>query len=399
VDLQLIRRLSIPADSKVVLCVLDGLGGLANYKGRTELDEASTRHLDRLAENGALGQTQPAGVGVTVGSGPGHTALFGLDPFEFEIGRGALEATGIDFELGPNDLAARGNLCTVDGDGNITDRRAGRVATEITEEIATLLSSIELPDAEVFVEAVREHRFVLVIRGEGLSPEVSETDPQEEGLPPLLVTAKEPAADRTADLVNSFVEQARALIAARDQANHLLLRGWSVRPSLPQLPELWKLRAAACTVYPMYRGLAQLVGMDAIDGGDSLETQFDALKRHWDDYDFFFVHFKATDAAGEDGDFARKVQAISDFDRQLPQLMELEPDVLVVTGDRSTPAMMAAHSWHPVPMLISGTNVRTDSARSFTELECVTGGLGTIPATELLPLAFAHAGRLAKYGA
>jgi 2,3-bisphosphoglycerate-independent phosphoglycerate mutase len=368
---------------------------LANYKGRTELDEASTRHLDRLAEHGALGQTQPAGVGVTVGSGPGHTALFGLDPFEFEIGRGALEATGIDFELGPNDLAARGNLCTVDGDGNITDRRAGRVATEITEEIATLLSSIELPDAEVFVEAVREHRFVLVIRGEGLSPEVSETDPQEEGLPPLLVTAKEPAADRTADLVNSFVEQARALIAARDQANHLLLRGWSVRPSLPQLPELWKLRAAACTVYPMYRGLAQLVGMDAIDGGDSLETQFDALKRHWDDYDFFFVHFKATDAAGEDGDFARKVQAISDFDRQLPQLMALEPDVLVVTGDHSTPA----HSWHPVPMLISGTNVRTDSARSFTELECVTGGLGTIPATELLPLAFAHAGRLAKYGA
>jgi 2,3-bisphosphoglycerate-independent phosphoglycerate mutase len=199
--------------------------------------------------------------------------------------------------------------------------------------------------------------------------------------------------------VNRFVEQARSVLAGRDQANHLLLRGWSVRPSLPQLPELWKLRAAACTVYPMYRGLAQLAGMDAIDGGDDLESQFDALKRHWDDYDFFFVHYKATDGAGEDGDFARKVQAISDFDAQLPQLMALEPDVLVVTGDHSTPATMAAHSWHPVPLLISGRDVRMDSAKAFSELECVVGGLGTIPATEVLPLAFAHAGRLAKYGA
>ncbi len=398
-DLELIRRLSIPAETKVVLCVLDGLGGLPGPRGRTELEEASTRHLDRLAEYGTVGQTQPAGIGVTVGSGPGHTALFGFDPFEFEIGRGALEATGIDFQLGPNDLAARGNLCTVDGDGNITDRRAGRVATEVTAEIAEQLSAIELPDAEVFVEAVREHRFVLVIRGEGLSPAITETDPQREAVPPLLVEASDPAAERTASLVNSFVEQARKLIEGRDQANHLLLRGWSVRPSLPQIPELWKLRAAACTVYPMYRGLAQLAGMEAIDGGDSIATQFEALKRHWDDYDFFFVHYKATDAAGEDGDFDRKVQAIRDFDDCLPQLLALEPDVLVIAGDHSTPAVMAAHSWHPVPLLISGMNVRPDLAKAFTELECVTGGIGTIPATELLPIAFAHAGRLAKYGA
>ncbi len=274
-DLELIRRLSVPAGSKVVLCVLDGLGGLPGPRGRTELDEASTRHLDRLAEFGAVGQTQPAGVGVTVGSGPEHTALFGLDPIEFEIGRGVLEATGIDFELGPNDLAARGNLCTVDGDGNIIDRRAGRVATEITAEIAEQFSAIELPGVEVFVEAVREHRFVLVLRGEGLSPAITETDPQREGVPPLPVEATDGAAERTAELANRFVEQARKLIADRDQANHLLLRGWSVRPSLPQLPELWKLRAAACTIYPMYRGLARLAGMEAIDGGDSLATQFE----------------------------------------------------------------------------------------------------------------------------
>jgi 2,3-bisphosphoglycerate-independent phosphoglycerate mutase len=399
VNLDLIRRLSVPAETRIVLCVLDGLGGLPGPRGRTELDEADTQHLDRLAEAGALGQTIPAGPGITVGSGPGHTALFGLDPFEFDIGRGVLEATGIDFELGPNDLAARGNLCTVGGDGNITDRRAGRVATEVTAEIAAQLGRIELPGVEVFVEAVRDHRFVLVLRGDGLSAALSETDPQREGVPPLAAEALDAVASRTAVLVNSFVEQARTMIEGREQANHLTLRGWSVRPELPQLPELWKLRAAACTVYPMYRGLARLAGMEAVDGGDSLETQFAALERHWDDYDFFFVHYKATDTAGEDGDFARKVQAIRDFDQELPQLLALEPDVLVITGDHSSPATMAAHSWHPVPLLMHGATVRPDGARRFTELDCATGGLGTIPATEVLPVAFAHGGRLAKFGA
>jgi 2,3-bisphosphoglycerate-independent phosphoglycerate mutase len=399
VNLDLIRRLSIPAETRVVLCVLDGLGGLPGPRGRTELDMASTPHLDRLAREGAIGQTLPAGHGITVGSGPGHMALFGLDPLEFDIGRGVLEATGIDFEVGPNDVAARGNLCTVDGDGNITDRRAGRVATEITAEIAQQLGAIKLPGVEVFVGAVREHRFILVLRGEGLSAAVTETDPQVEGEPPLPVEAIDATASRTADLLNQFVAEARELIKDRDQANHLTLRGWSTRPSLPQIPELWKLRAAACTVYPMYRGLARLVGMESIDGGNSLRTQYEALERHWDDYDFFFVHYKPTDAAGEDGDFDRKVEAIAEFDRQLPQLLALKPDVLIVVGDHSTPATLAAHSWHPVPLLISGATVRPDAARGFTELQCMTGGIGTIPAAELLPIAFAHAGRLAKYGA
>ena len=398
-NLDLIRRLSIPAETRVVLCVLDGLGGLPGSRGRTELDMASTPHLDRLAREGAIGQTLPAGHGITVGSGPGHMALFGLDPLELDIGRGVLEATGIDFEVGPNDVAARGNLCTVDVDGNITDRRAGRVATEITAEIAQQLGAIKLPGVEVFVRAVREHRFILVLRGEGLSAAVTETDPQVEGEPPLPVEAIDATASRTADLLNQFVAEARELIKDRDQANHLTLRGWATRPSLPQIPELWKLRAAACTVYPMYRGLARLVGMESIDGGNSLRTQYEALERHWDDYDFFFVHYKATDAAGEDGDFGRKVEAIAEFDRQLPQLLALKPDVLIIAGDHSTPATLAAHSWHPVPLLISGTTVRPDAARGFTELQCMTGGIGTIPAAELLPIAFAHAGRLAKYGA
>ena len=398
-DLELIERLSVPAESTVVLCVLDGLGGLPGPRGRTELDEANTRHLDRLAEEGMLGQTIPAGHGVTVGSGPGHTALFGLDPMRYEIGRGVLEATGIDFALGANDLAARGNLCTVDADGNISDRRAGRLPTETTAEIAAELGQIELEGVELFVRAVREHRFVLVLRGEGLSDALTETDPQREGVPPLRAEAIAPEAERTAELVNTFVAEARRRLEGREAANHLLLRGWSKRPQLPQLPELWKLRAAACTIYPMYRGLARLVGMEAIDAGDSLDTQFAALRRHWDEYDFFFVHYKATDSAGEDGDFAGKVDAIRDFDRCLPQLLDLQPDVLVVTGDHSTPAVMAAHSWHPVPLVMYGPRVRPDSALHFTELECASGGIGTVPAMEVLPLAFAHAGRLAKYGA
>lgn len=399
-DIDLIRRLSIPGNTKVLLCVLDGLGGLPGPRGRTELEEAHAMHLDRLAEEGTVGQTLPVGYGITPGSGPGHLALFGYDPLHFEVGRGVLEATGIDFALGPDDLAARGNLCTVDSDGLIVDRRAGRVATEVTADIcAQLESQISLPGVQVFVRPVREHRFVLVLRGEGLSDGLTETDPQREGVRPLRAEAKGSEAYRTAELVNQFVADAQQILASRDQANGLTLRGWAKRPDLPQMPELWKLRAAAVAVYPMYRGLARLVGMDVLDAGANLESQIDALRRHWDDYDFFFLHYKYTDSAGEDGDFARKQQAIRDFDACVPSLVGLRPNVIVVTGDHSTPSMMAAHSWHPVPFLIRGDHVRVDEANRFNEVECVRGGLGTFPAKEALPLAFAHAGRLTKYGA
>jgi len=398
-DIELIRRLSIPAETKVVLCVLDGLGGLPGPRGRTELEEADTLHLDRMAEDASLGQTLPVGYGITPGSGPGHMALFGYDPLAYEVGRGALEATGIDFPLGPNDLAARGNLCTVDAEGRITDRRAGRVATDVTAELCERLSTIALPGVEVFVLPVREHRFVLVLRGEGLSDALTETDPQREGVPPLPAEATVPEAQRTADLVNEFVRQARALLADREQANHLMLRGWSTRPALPQLPELWKLRAAAVAVYPMYRGLARLVGMEILDAGDSLQTQMAAVEQCWDEYDFFFIHYKYADTGGEDGDFHRKRQAIADFDDHVPDVLKLKPNVVVVTGDHSTPSSMAAHSWHPVPLMIWGDHVRPDHVFRFSETECARGGLGTMPAKEVLPLAFAHARRLTKYGA
>lgn len=402
-DLDLIRRLSIPAETKVVLCVLDGLGGLPGARGRTELEAADCLHMDRLAEEGTIGQTLPVGHGITPGSGPGHLGIFGYDPLAFEVGRGVLEATGIDFPLGPDDLVARGNLCTTDGDGNIVDRRAGRVATEVTAEIAEQLSGIDLPGYDVLVRAVREHRFVLVLRPrEGsapLSDAISETDPQQEGVPALAVEALAPEGAAAAQLVNSFAAAARARIGGREQANQVLLRGWSRLPDLPQLPELWKLRAAAVATYPMYRGLARLVGMDVVDGGDSITTQVAAVRELWQQYDFFFVHFKPTDAAGEDGDFARKQRAITDFDACMPELLSLGPNVVVVTGDHSTPAAMAAHSWHPVPTLLWGDHVRPDDSHRFGERACARGGLGTIPAKELLPIAFAHAGRLTKFGA
>ena len=402
-DPDLIRRLSIPGESKVLLCVLDGLGGLPGPLGRSELESADCRHLDRLATEGALGQTIPVGHGITPGSGPGHLALFGYDPLVYEVGRGVLEGTGIDIELQPADLAARGNLCTVDAGGSISDRRAGRVATEVTAEIAAELSTIELPGCEVAVHAVREHRFVLVLRATAgaplLSDQISETDPQAEGVPPLDAVAASPEGEHTAALVNQFAREARSRLAGRETANDVLLRGWSTLPDLPQLPDLWKLRAAAIAVYPMYRGLARLVGMDVLDAGDSFETAVARLHAAWDDYDFFFLHYKPTDAAGEDGDFARKRQALRDFDACVPELVALNPNVLIVAGDHSTPATMAAHSWHPVPLLIRGDNVRTDASHHFDERECAVGGLGTIPAKELLPLAFAHAMRLAKFGA
>ncbi len=403
---ELIRRLAMPAATKVVLCVMDGLGGLPGPRGRTELEEADSPHLDHLAERGAVGQSVPVGIGITPGSGPGHLALFGLDPLRHEVGRGALEATGIELELGPRDLAARGNLCTVDDEGRIVDRRAGRVATEVTAEITGLLSDVEIPGVDLVVQPVREHRFVLVLRGEGLSAAITETDPQQVGVAPLAAEptveegdAARPAATRTAELVNGFVAEARRLLRTRERANALTLRGWATRPELPQLPNLWRLRAAAVATYPMYRGLARLVGMDVLDAGESIDTQIAALGRHWEEYDFFFVHWKHTDSAGEDGDFARKARAIHDFDSVLPRLLELRPDVLVVTGDHSTPATMAAHSWHPVPLLMWGRHVRVDDSHGFGEGECARGGLGTIPARDVLPLAFAHAGRLAKYGA
>jgi 2,3-bisphosphoglycerate-independent phosphoglycerate mutase len=398
--LELIRDLAVRNDSKIVLLVADGLGGLPVAPGGpTELEAAATPNLDALVAENVCGLSTPVAPGITPGSGPGHLGLFGYDPLRYSIGRGVLEALGIDFDLGPDDVAARGNFCTVGPDGAITDRRAGRISTEVCRRLVDKLRAIRLEGVELFVEPVRDYRFALVLRGKGLEAEIDDTDPGQDGVPPAPVTARTPGSERTAALIRSFVEQAAVILEDEHPANMITLRGIARRPPMPGFEEVYQLRAAAIAVYPMYRGLARLVGMTILPPGRGWAAQVDALREHWAGYDFFFLHYKYTDAAGEDGDFERKVRCIEEFDAQIVRIMALGPDVLIATGDHSTPAALRNHSWHPVPVVLAAKTCRPDAATAFGESECLRGGLGHIEAKYLLPLALAHAGRLAKYGA
>jgi len=399
-DLELIGSLAIAGATKIVLLSSDGLGGFPHPDtGRSELETARLPNLDALARRAACGLIRHVGPGVTPGSGPGHLGLFGYDPIRFQVGRGVLEALGIEFDLRPGDVAARGNFCTVDAEGRITDRRAGRIPTSRCVELVDRLRTIRLPGVEVFVEPVKEHRLVLVLRGAGLSGRLSETDPQAVGQPPLPVHALAPDADRTARLVNDFVAEARRRLAGAAPANMVLLRGFDQLPALPRFPEVYGLRAAAIAAYPMYRGLARLVGMDVLKTGGTFPEEVATLATHWDAYDFFFLHYKDTDKAGEDGDFAGKVAALERLDAELPGILARRPDVLVVTGDHATPAVLAAHSWHPVPVLLAGRYAGPDAVERFSERACAAGSLGTLPAHHLMPLVMANALRFTKFGA
>lgn len=399
-DLDLIHGLLTPADSKIVLFVLDGLGGLAvEPGGPTELEAASTPNMDRLASEGLTGLHQPVGPGITPGSGPGHIGLFGYDAIRYQIGRGVLEALGVGFELEDGDLAARGNFSTIDRAGRLTDRRAGRIPTEKSAELCAELRGIELPGVRVFVEPVREHRFLLVLRGEGLVEGVADTDPGHEGVAPLEARAETKEAAKTADLIRAWVEAARERLAGHEPANMVLLRGIAKRPDWPAFPKVFGLRSVAVAQYPMYRGVAKLVGMETAEVGPSRDDLFSALGRVWPDFDFAFVHVKDPDKAGEDGDFDRKVEVIEEIDGYIPRVMELEPQVVLITGDHSTPAALRSHSWHPVPVLLWSATARRDAVESFAESACLRGGLGICRSEDLMPLALAHAGRLAKFGA
>ena len=399
-DIDLLRSLATPGKSKILLSVVDGLGGLPQRETRrTELETASIPNLDRLAEDSVCGLTIPVAYGVTPGSGPGHLSLFGYDPLRYEVGRGVLEALGIDFDLQPMDVAARGNFCTVDADGLISDRRAGRIADEETVPLYEKLREIKLPGVEVIVEPVREYRWLLVLRGEGLDDRLSQTDPEREGVAPMPVKALAPEAQDTAALVNDFIAEARKNLAAEPKANAVLLRGFARHPDFPPLPDVTAMRAAAFAVYPMYRGLAKLVGMTVAPGGGTQASQLEAMRSRWDEFDFFFYHFKKADAAGEDGDFRAKMAALEEYDALLPQLRELDADVIMVAGDHSTPSLLAAHSWHPVPFLLWSKLGTADAVSQFNEAACLGGSLGTFPAKEVLSLAMASAGRLMKFGA
>jgi 2,3-bisphosphoglycerate-independent phosphoglycerate mutase len=398
--LDLIGPLVVPNQTKIVLLSLDGLGGLPRPEtGRSELETARLPNLTALATEAACGLLRHVAPGITPGSGPGHLGLFGYDPLRYQVGRGVLEALGIEFPLRPGDIAARGNFCTVDPGGLITDRRAGRIGTDVCVRLAERLRAIRLPGAEVFVEPVKEHRFVLVLRGEGLSGRLTETDPQALGKPPLPVKSLEPGAIRTAELVNRFIDEARRLVAGEPAANMVLLRGFDRLPELPRFPEVFQLRAAAIAAYPMYRGLAKLVGMDVLETGATFAEEVATLREHWEAYDFFFVHYKDTDKAGEDGDFDAKVAALERFDAFVPEVRALRPDVLVVSGDHATPSILAAHGWQPVPVLLASPYAGADPVTAFTERACAGGTLGALPAHHLMPLVMANALRLTKFGA
>ena len=396
----LTRKLKRKNDTKIVLVVADGLGGLpVEPNGKTELETAATPHLDDLACRGVTGLSIPVLPGITPGSGPGHLGLFGYDPLEYDIGRGVLEALGIDFQVGPEDLAVRGNFCTLDQDGLITDRRAGRIANELCVRLCGKLSQIELRDVRLFVEPVREHRFVVVFRGEGLSDGISDTDPQATGAAPLSPQAGDPSSQYAAEVVASFLQQAEEVLKEEYPANMVTLRGFSRYPEIPEMSEVYGLRSGAFAVYPMYRGLARLVGMTVEEAGKTLTEQVQSIQTRWDDYDFFFLHYKYTDSTGEDGNFSEKVSRIEELDSVIPDLMKTDPQVLIVTGDHSTPSLLRSHSWHPVPTLLVSPNCRPDQVSRFEEATCLSGGLGQFPAKYLLTLALAHAGRLEKYGA
>ena len=398
--LELIERIAHPSDTKIVLLVIDGLGGLAEPgSGKTELETAKTPNLDQLAAKGVCGLADPVSPGITPGSSPGHLALFGYDPIRCNIGRGILEAIGIDFDIQTGDVATRGNFCTLDEAGLITDRRAGRISTEKCIELCRLLDGMQIDNTRIMVSPVKEHRFIAVFRGEGLVSDVGDSDPQQVGITPKSFEALTSEANRTAGIVNEFVIKAKTTLTEQYPANMILLRGFSKRPHFPSMREVYKLKPAAIASYPMYRGLAKLVGMDVLTTGSTIEDEFATLKQSYASYDFFFVHIKAADAAGEDGDFKRKVEAIEQVDGMLPELISLETDVIVVTGDHSTPAVLKGHSWHPVPLLLYSQWCRTDGVKEFTESTCIAGGLGRLPTTQIMPLAMANALKLTKFGA
>ncbi len=400
--MRVVERQAERTPSRILLLVFDGLGDLPRERdGQTPLAAAYKPNLDRLAAEGCCGRCDPVGPGVTPGSGPGHLGLFGYDPTEYEIGRGALSAVGIDFPLRSGDVAARFNFCTLDGDGKIGDRRAGRIPTEENRRLVARLREIPAPDGvERFVETESEHRGVLVLRGQGLGHRLTDTDPQHTGVPPLEVKALEQGSQRTAALVAEFVRGALAKLAGEPRANGLLLRGFDTLPVIPSLEQRFRLRPVCIATYPMYRGLARLVGMEVPAAPPDLASFPAALRAQFGEHDFFFVHVKYTDKAGEDGDFDRKCQVVEQVDRLLPELLAASFDVVVVTADHSTPVAHKAHSWHPVPALVwSPGRVFRDGVMSFSEASCTTGALGRMPLRFLIAEALAAAGKIAKYGA
>jgi 2,3-bisphosphoglycerate-independent phosphoglycerate mutase len=396
---KIMKQISHATNSKIVLAILDGLGGLPHPDlGKTELETAFTPNLDALTGSGITGLVHPIAPGITPGSAPGHLAIFGYDPVEYTIGRGALEALGIDFKLEDDDVAIRGNFCNVT-EGKIVDRRAERITTQKNAELCKLLDNTVIDGVRIIVKPVKEHRLVVILRGSNLSDNITDTDPQRAEVSPLEAKSENPEAEKTAKVVNTFIAMAKELLAKQHPANMILLRGSSHRPSFHSMNDIYKLKAAAIASYPMYRGLARTIGMEVLDTGPDFAAEVATLQKHFAQFDFFFIHYKVTDSAGEDGDFKQKVQALETFDQLLPHILNLNSDVVAITGDHSTPSILKSHSWHPVPLVISSGYCFPDSVTKLSETNCLQGGLGQIPANSIMPLLMANALKLDKFGA
>lgn len=404
----ILEEISQPTPSKILLVVLDGVGGLPQQPGGpTELAAASTPNLDALAKQSMLGLQYPVAPGIAPGSGPGHLSLFGYDPIEYQVGRGALSAIGIGAEFRDGDVGVRGNFATLDASGLVADRRAGRPSNEENARVVSKLKAAieEIDGVRVRFYTESEHRFVVILSGAELGEKVSDTDPQKTGVPPLESHVHNPgdaASARTAAVLNALSARIREVLKDEPTINGALFRGISERPRFPSMQQIYKLNPACVASYPMYKGVASLVGMKVLEVAgeeDAPEGKVKALQTHWAEHDFFYLHFKKTDSTGEDGNFEEKVHKIELFDHLLPELLALEPDVLVITGDHSTPSVLRAHSWHPVPVLLHGPYLRNDPAQRFTEDEAARGALGTLRGTDLMPLMLAHAGKLQKFGA
>lgn len=403
----LYSELTLPTKAKLALVVLDGLGDLATMaQGEmTPLEAAATPNLDKLVATGvAQGRMIPVAPGITPGSGPGHLGLFGYDPLEYAVGRGVIEALGLGLELKAGDVAARANFCTLDAKGIVTDRRAGRIETEVCEELCALLAAKvkKVGDTQVIIQAGKGHRFVVVFRGKGLEGPLSDADPHREGLPIPTAAPLNPKslkAKKTARLVAGFYKAALPLLAKKKPANGFLMRGIAHQPEMPSFEARYKLRPACLAIYPMYKGLAQLVGMKKLEGPTNIAEQFRRYQTEYDRYDFFFIHYKYPDMYGEDGNFEAKKKAIEEFDAALPVLLEKRPDVLAITGDHSTPCALKGHSWHPQPVLLASAYSGSDKLERFTETGANMGSLGVFEAKYLIRLMQANARMFDKFGA
>lgn len=386
-------------DKKILLIIIDGLGGLPQ-NGKTELETAQTPNLDKLASQSSLGLTIPIDIGITPGSGPAHLALFGYDPIKNQIGRGVLEAVGVGLEIGPDDLCVRANFATI-RNGIITDRRAGRISTEENQRLCHSLSAEikSINDVQIIIKPGKGHRFVVVFRGKDLSPNLTESDPQKDNRKPIKIAPLTPDATRSDKIVNQFIEKVIEILRYERPANYVLLRGFAHHPNLTPISELYQIKPAAIATYPMYKGIARLVGMEIIECGETWESEIKIIGKHFNDYNFFYLHFKEVDMKGEDGDFEGKVKLIEKFDSLLPEILKHKFDVIAITSDHSTPAILKSHSWHPNPFLLYSAYVRQDGLNCFNEKSCAQGSLGLFPQTKVMQLLLAGSLKLKKYGA